>query len=469
MGKGWSLWGLERYAEAAAAFEKAAERMEEPAAQAQARMKAADALFASRQFTSAQERYLQAARTAPDEVLRLQAQYQAGECAARLGDNARAESFLEAVAATGGEMGGRAMLRMAQLDEGDGRWGAALEKYERILAAFPSGPFSVRALHARGLVRYRLGQFQEALRDFRKVVQDFPNNELAEQAFYMRGWCLYLQGRDAEALEVCQQFLARYPRSSWSADVLFWLGVYAFNHGSPAEAERRFSEIVQTFPGAPMADAALFWAGRSASLQKEYLRALDHYNRLAREYPGSARVPETRFMQGDTLSELGQFAGAILMFDEIILQHPDSGLLERAWGRKGDCQFALGNEDPRRYEEAVKSYRVALDSPAASLELRLQAEYKSGRCREKMGQASPALESYMNVVYKYLAEQERGATGSSVWFTRAAFGAASLLEAAGRGEEAMSLYQRVVEADVPAAPEAQQRVEKMRAERAEKP
>jgi tetratricopeptide (TPR) repeat protein len=182
---------------------------------------------------------------------------------------------------------------------------------------------------------------------------------------------------------------------------------------------------------------------------------------MCKAYSNSARVAEARFAQGDALTELGEFAGAILAFDEIIKKFPPGDLVDRARGRKGDCQFTLGADRPERFQEALASYRLVFESGTASPELKLQAEFKMGRCLEKMKRKAEAFEHFMNVVYGWLALRDAGHPPDSLWFTRAAFGAAALKDGEGDGDAALRIYERVRDAGIPASRDAQKRIEKM--------
>ena len=463
-GRAWSLWGLSRYAEAASAFDRAAVLFTNAALRAESFFKAGDAFYAGGQFRPAVERYQRVIREFPRSELVGPARLQAAESLMRLDERAAAETELLSIVKDYPQtsLSVEANLRIAQLKELDGQWEQALSYYDRAATNCTSEVLCARAVHAGGLIRYRLGQFKEALASFARVVTEYPASEFAEQSFYMRGWCLYLLGSADEALAVCRTFLEKYPDSKWGADVLFWLGEYHFNRAEYIRAERQFADLAARYPQSQLAPDALFWAGRAAAAQKEFLRAIEHYSALSKNYPQSAKVPEARFAQGDALSELGRFPTAILAFDEIIAKYPESPLVDLAWGRKGDCQFTLGKDDMKRYQEALTSYRAVLDSPRADREMKWQAEYKMGRCREKMGQPDEAMERYMNVVYVYLAEAERGVPGDALWFTRAAFSAAEIRESQEKWNEAIGIYQRVAGAGIAAAAEAEARIQRIR-------
>jgi tetratricopeptide (TPR) repeat protein len=220
--------------------------------------------------------------------------------------------------------------------------------------------------------------------------------------------------------------------------------------------------IADGFKGSTLAPRALYRAGRSAAAQANYVVAIERYSALAKTYPASDVLPQTRFAQGDALSELGEFSRGILAFEEIIKNYPENHLVGAAWGRKGDCQFSLASENPARYAEAMNSYQAILDRGSASAALKLQAEYKVGRCLEKTNVPEGAFNRYMTVVYTFINEPADRSPYGTVWFTRAAFGAAALKERERSWLEAVSIYQRVLDAGVPAGDEAGKRIEKIR-------
>jgi tetratricopeptide (TPR) repeat protein len=169
---------------------------------------------------------------------------------------------------------------------------------------------------------------------------------------------------------------------------------------------------------------------------------------------------EARYFQGVALCELGQFDAAILIFSEIIKQDPEYIL---AGLKKADCQFILGSDEPRRYEEAINSYQLILDRPGCSAVMRLQARYKIARCLEKLGRINEAFAQYLQVVSSYLQNQEPSSS-CNLWFARAAFGAAGIMEDKQQWRQAANIYQRVVEADIPASSDAQERIDKLHSE-----
>jgi len=467
-GRGMSLWTLQRYAEAAVMFEKAAGLTSDSGLREELLVKAADACFANAQFKLAAAAYERILAEFPATPLAPQVLFQCADSLARQGQSAEAENrFRELVRRfPGNALAERSLMRIAENreEQGSAHIPAALAAYADVMTIFPGGALYAEALHRHGLAAYQIGDLDLALKDFTRVVAEFPKSRVAPQAYFMRGWALYMRGQEEESLKVCQSFVERYPDSEWTSAVMFWIGEYAYNHGTYVEAEAQFIRLADQSPRDPLADQALIWAGRSAMMQKEYLKAVDLFSRLAKTYPSSPRLAEARFLQGDSLSELGEFSRAIVVFDDLLAKYPSSTLVSAAWGRRGDCQFTLGATDPKRYDEAVASYRSVAHSPGTTFDLGLQAEFKIGRCFDKQGRRGDALEQYYaKVVVAYLAVRNPD-PAAAVWFTKAAFAVADILELEKNWKRAVAVLERVVDARVPAGGDARKRIEQIRAE-----
>lgn len=467
-GRGLALWEGQRYAEAATMFEKAAALVPDPAQSEPLLIKAADAMFANAQYKSAETAYEAILASYPASALNAQVLYQIGECLARQSLRREAEGrFRELVRKTPSHpLAERALMRIAEMKEEQGPAFVreAMSAYMDVMSVYPKGSLFAEALHRHGLAAYQMGEIDVALTDFSRVVQEFPGSRVAPQAYFMRGWALYMRGQEEESLKVCMAFVERYPASEWTPGVVFWIGEYAFNHGRYADAEAQFIKLADQSPQDPLAGQSLIWAGRAAMMQKEYLRAVDSLSRMTRSYPASPHIAEARFLQADALSELGEFSRAILVFDEVIEKFPNSPLVSAAWGRRGDCHFTLGATDPKRYAEAITAYRAVSRSPGTTFDLELQADYKIGRCYDKMGKLPDAFEQYYTrVVCRYLAEKQKD-SAAAVWFTKAAFAAADLLELEKNWKRAIKVLERVEGAQIPASVDARKRIEQIRSE-----
>ena len=466
-GRGWALMKLERYPEAATAFIKASRLHPDPVEQAMCVFKAADAYFANRQYQLAMSWYRQLERDYPDHRMMKRAVFQVGECLVAEGSMDAAESHFRSMVERYADdpVAEEAMIRIASLRLERGLFEEALAAYTAYQERYPSGALSAEAWYGHGFALLRLARYGEAIRDFNHLIQTFPSSRLIDRAEYHVSSCYFGMGMEREAQNRWEAFLQAHPKSAWVPDVVYAIAQHAFNQRRYDVAEQRFKEFGDQYPERPEAPEALYWAGMAAVRRQERVRAVELFARLVRDFPDSDVIDRARFAQGDALTELGRFGDAIVVFDEIIQKYPASPLVPYAWGRKGDCQFTLGTDNSARYRESMDSYRVVVNTGNAALDLVLQAEYKIGRCLEKLGHREDAVEHYYRrVVIRYLDESRQGVHHTEMgktWLTRAAFSAADLLVAAGDTRAAVNILKRLVESGVPASEEAAERLRRM--------
>lgn len=383
-----------------------------------------------------------------------------------LGDLAAAEAdyrHILTMAEVAGPEREQALLGAAAMYERNQEWNKALALYQEMMDTFPASDGLPGVLLRRGQLRERLGEVEAAREDYDAVMNRYAGTPWAEQAAMAQLRNAYRDGQDEQVIAAAEAFRTNYPDSTLQVEVDLIRAQLAYDRELYDEAETRYLAIAETYPQHPQADDALYWAGRAAAEQQEFRRAVETYNRLIRDFPDSDLVAEARYAQGDALSEFGEFAGAILAYDEAARAFPNRPLAVRALLRKADCQFALGADKPERYLEAAATYRLVLDREEADTAARSQAEVKLGRTLEKLGRTSEALDTYLNLVYRWLALTEQGETLSDIWFVRAAFHAASLKEAAADTDGALALYRRVADAGVSASEEARRRIEALEA------
>ncbi len=359
----------------------------------------------------------------------------------------------------------KALMQRGHLLHRYTRMERALGAYNAYLDTYPEGQYRLDAMTDKGIVAYHLGLFELALSQFDAVLKMDPNSARAAQAECLRGWSLYLVGRDRDALEAGRNFLRRYPDSELVPDVRFWLAEMAFNRGEAKEAEAEFTAVAsQEDLPLDRRGRAWFLAGRAALLREEQADSLVHFARAQELVPDAAYIPDLLFFQGDALTQLDRFNEAIAVFDRLISQHPDSYLVHAARGRKGDCLFTIGQEDPKRLEQALASYQQVLESPGAAAELRLQALYKTGRSLQELGKEDEARRQFERVVYRYTQDQAGLGKLASRWFVLAVTEAAQSYEREQEWREAIFLYRKLVEARLPESDEAQRRIEEIRRE-----
>lgn len=461
--KAWCLWELGRYAESALAFEKAYMALNNQTLREQALVKSADSYYMNGQYRLAAAAYEKAMQEYPRSPEFPGMMYQAAESYARAGETTNAVAFLSRVVESfpDKDIAQIGLIRLARFHEEQKNWSGAITAFDDFLARFSRSDRYPQVLFDRAMLYYRLARYRDSLADFERLLEEFPDSSAAVRADFMRGWCHYQLGDTAKAMQIAEKFLARHKDSEWAPEVSFWLAEHEFNTLNYGVAESNFVAIAIANPSNDLAEKSMYWAGRSAVEQKAYRRAIDYFTQLTRLYTNSVLIPEARFAQGDALAEIGDFAGAILAFEEIIKVYPGSPLVVRALGRIGDCQFTLGADRPERYQDAIASLRAVLSHPLVTKDLALQAEYKLALAFEKLGRTEEAVSHYLNVVYDWLAGREDGIPVEEVWFVRSAFSAAKLKESVLAWADAITIYNRVIDAGITAGKDAQIRIDRI--------
>ncbi len=476
-GKAAALAGQGRHAEAALLYERAADQLADPGQAIGCRFRAGDSYFANRQYLRALGTYrrVQAdigTATPPSGVppeLASRALFQSASSLASLGEIAEAiQSFETLVQAyPDGPDAADALLAIGDLELEGGRMEAAEAAFARVMAGWPGTTAFWKALHGRGMARYRRWA-PDAIDDFDRIAAEAAGTPMAEHAHFMRAMCLYRLGRDAQALDICRDFLTRFPASEWAAPVQFWVARLEYNAGHDEAAENAFLAFVDRYPAHELAPQALLRAGLAALRRQQYLQAIELLGRMAKQYPASDLLADARFHQAEAMVQLGRFAAAILVYEEVIINYPGRELAAMALGRKGDCQFTLGAEVPARYEEAALSYQALLQTPGLMLDDVLQAAYKLGLTHEKLGRTEVALEQFYNgVMLPFLVEKEHGGIpgeAARVWFSRAARGAAAIIERRQDWRRLVRILDRAEAADVEFSPEAKARIKAVKSD-----
>ncbi|MBN2683787.1 MAG: tetratricopeptide repeat protein [Pontiellaceae bacterium] len=466
LGRALALLGGGRYSEAGLLFDKAVEALPSADEKADALIKAGDAYFQAQKLEEAEQRYRSFIQQYPDHYHLSNALYHLGLVLQKIGRSADAIEVFSLVETEHADspFAEKAALRIVDVMLANKQWEESLLKYEEIAQTYTNAATVALCLHQRGIVLFNyLLRYDEAQTAFEAVLENYPESAYASQAAYMRGVCLYAQGHVDEAVEIYKKYIKDFPDSEWTPEVLFLLAEHYYNQGNYVEAESCFLQIFNGFKKHRLAPDALCWAGRSAAAESNYVKAIEYYGSVEKNYPDADILSQVRFAEGDALSQLGRFSEAITVFNKILESGLDDELVNAAWGRKGDCLFSLADEKAEGYESAKKAYQAILDRPSASAELKMMAEYKVGRCQESLNMPDNAFSRYMRVVYSFKDSEER-TPFSIMWFTRSAMGAAAIKERQREWVEAVNVYERVVEAQVPARIEALKRIERIKSE-----
>ena len=499
-GRGLAFKALGRDTEAVGAFARAAQMATNAEDRARCQFRQGDALVASGRFAEAAGVYGEVTGTNHLAFAR----FQRADALSRAGLSQEASDGFRAILDGGGDYAVDAGLRLAAEMAAGGRTITAIDVYSRLLgeksasdAALLDGDGAAhakrkplpaltpaqraKALESRGRANYRAYRFEDAERDFTAVAQ-IDSARAGEMRFFC-SLCRYGAGRDEEAYASARALLAETPDSPLRADLLLWLGKFDFAQRTDAAASAAFEDCsTNRHVSAGRRLDALVRAARCMAAQSDYPKVIELVSRVVTDPAAAAasaqRTPETPIvaeallLQGETLIDQARFDEAVLVLERASRLPVSDELRRRAAVLKADCLFARGADNSAFYQKAVDAYRTVLQDADVPPSMRLVVSFNLARALEKMHNYSEANDQYYtNVVMAYVDGVRAGVLfdgNARALFARAAFILADAHERAGDGRQAERVLRYVVDAKVPSADAARQRVARLRKERGEK-
>lgn len=389
----------------------------------------------------------------------------------------RLEDALEAFRQAGAFAVDDAAKATALLKEGDvlselGRIEAAMEKYREVSEKYPKTTVAeklkavlrIREREAEGRRLYREFRYGDAMAAFARVAE--ADSSRRPRMSYFSMLCLYGQGYDEEALAKARDIVATCPDPAVRVDALMWLAKFQYNRRDWKESGRLFVAYAESDVPSDAAAEALLWASRAALADNDFNGAIQLSTRLVDRYPNAPARANALLVQGEALVELARFDEAVLVFDRVaVLEGAQPEIHVRARLLKADALYAMGADNPVRYEEALEAYRAVSFGGSLSASGKIVVAFKIARCLDRLKRIDEAIDQYYSqVVIVYRENRLRGVRlddEARASFSRAAFRLAEEYEGRGRDRQALHVLTLVAESDVPASEEAKKRMDKI--------
>jgi tetratricopeptide (TPR) repeat protein len=262
--------------------------------------------------------------------------------------------------------------------------------------------------------------------------------------------------RSVQAL--AQDYLQKYPDSPAKAEVRLKLGEIYFRENDFPNAQTQFELVREDSPDSPLVETALFLAGEAArkSLNAASVdRAISLFEDVYKL--GGPLKFQARLEQATTMRQTKHEKEAIVLIDDLLSQNPPTDIRYQALDGKGESLFTLAANEPKLYEQAITVFDALLTSEGLPTQWRQQALYQTGKCFEKLGKLDEALANYYDVL-----AVEGG--GDQLWFFRAGFDAAQILEDRRSWSSAAAIYEKLANTAGARSEEAKNRLTRLRLE-----
>lgn len=264
-------------------------------------------------------------------------------------------------------------------------------------------------------------------------------------------------GTEPAAIDLAREFLESHPDSGSAPEVRMKLGELLFRNGNYAAARVELESLADSVSGPDIQAAALFLAAKAASRIPSPESTGDAMLLLekAASIPGPL-AHRARLEQAAIQASQGKHGEANTILDKVLADSPDSDTSAAALMEKGKNLLALGDPDSRK--AAIDVWKqIAAENPDPSW--RNQALVRVGTALEKNGDLNAAVATYHEV---FKPSQEPPA--EFFWFPKAAYAAARILESREDWAEAIRVYEILAATEGPHAPDARNRIKKIRLE-----
>jgi TolA-binding protein len=338
---------------------------------------------------------------------------------------------------------------------------SADETLRRFVHRFPNNPQTAQARLIQAELRMNgqppnLDGARKALSEI-AATGDAQNDEKANRVkFFVAASDPSQNARSVQAL--AQDYLQKYPDSPAKAEVRLKLGELYFRENDFPNAQTQFELVQEESPDSPLVETALFLAGEAArkSLNSASVdRAISLFEDVYKL--GGPLKFQARLEQATTMRQTKHEREAIVLLDDLLTQNPPTDIRYQALDGKGECLFTLAANDPKMYEEAIGAFDTLLASEGLPTEWKQQALYQKGKCLEKLAKLDDALSNYYDVL---AAEGD----GDQIWFFRAGFDAAQILEDRRSWSSAAAIYEKLANTRGARAEEAKNRLTRLRLE-----
>lgn len=365
------------------------------------------------------------------------------------------------------------LVKMGDVLSALGDESAAMETYRGVMAKYPktkagglvANIVRIRELESLGRKQYAEFHFAEAQKTFEEVAK--KDSVRKPYMDYFAVLCLYGQGRDDEAERKARALMVMSENPSVRAASTLWLAKLQYNREQWKSSQALFAAYVEQQTDSPKAGEALVWSARAAFAENDYALSVATVAQLLSKYPESPMRAAGLLVQGEALIELARFDEAVLVLDRVSsIPGVSAGERLRSQTLRADALFAMGADNPKRYQEALDVYRTVLMGEDLSPSMRLSIAFKVGRTLEKLRRQDEATDQYYTqVVLAYREGRARGVhydDEARAAFSRAVFRLADEMESRGESYQAVRVLELLVASDVPAASEAARRIERMK-------
>jgi TolA-binding protein len=398
--------------QAAAHYQEVVDRYQDPRLRDVAMLAKANVFMKSASYKSAAEEFATVATKAQDPAVQAEAKLRNAAATYLAGDTAGGTDALRAVVSEydGTAVAARAQAVLGEVLFQDHQYEAAIVEFNKVLTRYFQHSLASLAQYRVGRCLDALDRQNEATSAYQAVVSGYPTSREAPPAAYLAGAGMLAQSKPMAAVPYFRLVLDRYAQDKGTGTIEFatperqelveaslcllelsyhQAGNLGLLSGVPHLMLQRMPPSKSTW----RADALLIDADALAA-QGRQAEAQTMLQQLIAEFGGQAvGVPAYRLLAWSYAQE-GKLDLAVETQDKMLARYGASGHtddMSTAYLNKGHILF---NE--KNYKEAARTYEAFLtdfpDHPDRALAL-----YQAGMCYQRLGQSGDAVDRWDEV------------------------------------------------------------------------
>jgi TolA-binding protein len=294
------------------------------------------------------------------------------------------------------------------------------KSYRRLLKEGQRGTLRHHALLELAELEFEAGRYEAAVELLQELLADAATEEppveprLLEQAGYQLGMSLYRLERHEQAAEALETFLSAYPQSEYVPSASLLCGESLFTLGKHRRASEHLARVVEEHPDDEACEPSLLRLGESLAALQEWSSSEEAFRSHRQRFPDVKSWFQAQFGLGWSQENQERHEEAIIAYRQLLDEH-QGPTAARAQFQIGECLFALD-----RYEEAAREL-LKVDILYAYPEWSAAALYEAGRCFEELSNPVDARRQFEQVVNQH---------GETQWASMAAERLESLAQTA---------------------------------------
>ena len=455
--------GLNRFADAAAAYERNLATNVPPEFRRAALLKSIDLTLKQEKLAETSQKLEAFVAQNPQDPaidvalftlgeLRLKEYYQVQQ--ARLTNNsalllaaetnalARAQAGFEQVIKDfpKGPLAGKSFLNLGWCFWNQDKLGEAQVAFREAVQRLPFTEDQAVARFKLAETQFQQRDFTNAVGNFSRVVSDYSGSaavkaRLFEQALYKILRAGIEMGDLGVATDALGKLLAWYPESSFGDRSLLLLGQALNRQGKPTNARAVFLDFLKQFPGSPLVGEVHLAIARTYVEEKDWAAAVGKYDDWFAKFPTNQSRPQAEFDRAWVNFLAGRETNAMAMFTNVVARYP--GHVNAPQAQLWVADYFFNHED---YVDAEKHYQMLYQNSNCPPALHYQARMMAGRSAVAR-QSFPDARAYFTALIK-----DPKCPPEQMAEALFAIGDTTILEHAGDAEKPLGKYEEAINA-----------------------